>query len=197
MIRFIYILTENGIPVYVGKTKNPKQREAAHKSKFPTEIFEIIDEVPTAEWKFWERHYISLYKSWGFDLRNKKLHAGNGCDVMSDEQKELIGIASKKMWSDPIFRKKMLNTGFHTLESRKKSGKTRKGKSTGKKSVEFRLLLSKIRRDKNIDKGEKNSMYGTHCYNIWIEKYGVEEAEKRRKIQIEKCKQTKEKNKKT
>lgn len=33
-------------------------------------ILEIIDEVDKIEWKFWEKHYISLYKSWGFRLTN-------------------------------------------------------------------------------------------------------------------------------
>lgn len=33
-------------------------------------ILEIIDEVSFDTWEFWERHYISLYKSWGFNLTN-------------------------------------------------------------------------------------------------------------------------------
>lgn len=90
MTRFIYILTENSIPIYVGKTKHPKYRMSAHKKKYPNAVFEIIDEVPTEEWKFWERHYISLYRSWNFQLKNKKLHAGNGCDLVSSETRSKI-----------------------------------------------------------------------------------------------------------
>ena len=33
-------------------------------------IIEEIDEVLMDEWQFWEQHYISLYKSWGFKLTN-------------------------------------------------------------------------------------------------------------------------------
>lgn len=29
-----------------------------------------IDEVLESEWEFWEQHYISLYRSWGFKLTN-------------------------------------------------------------------------------------------------------------------------------
>jgi hypothetical protein len=31
---------------------------------------QIIDEINIGEWSFWEMHYISLFKSWGFDLTN-------------------------------------------------------------------------------------------------------------------------------
>jgi hypothetical protein len=85
MVRFIYCLTNNQIPTYIGKTNDPLKREAQHKKSFPNDVFEVIDEVPTKEWKFWERHYISLYKSWGFDLRNKVL-GGNGSDFYCEER---------------------------------------------------------------------------------------------------------------
>lgn len=31
-------------------------------------LIEEIDKVEEDNWIFWERHYISLYKSWGFNL---------------------------------------------------------------------------------------------------------------------------------
>lgn len=33
-------------------------------------IIEILDEVLECDWQFWERHYISLFRSWGFSLTN-------------------------------------------------------------------------------------------------------------------------------
>jgi len=33
-------------------------------------IIKLIDIVPLEEWQFWEKHYISLFKSWGFRLLN-------------------------------------------------------------------------------------------------------------------------------
>lgn len=88
---FIYILIDptNNHVRYVGKTNNPIQRHKGHikerhsihntykvnwiksldkKGLFP--ILETIDEVPLIEWEFWEMHYISLYKSFGFKLTN-------------------------------------------------------------------------------------------------------------------------------
>lgn len=81
MTRFIYILHINDIIHYVGKTKHPDKRWNCHKQKYPNSILEVIDEVPTSEWKFLERHYIWLYRSWGFPLDNRKCHGGNGCDI--------------------------------------------------------------------------------------------------------------------
>jgi hypothetical protein len=40
---------------------------------------EILDEIPFSEWEFWEMHYISLYKSWGFNLVNGT-KGGEGAD---------------------------------------------------------------------------------------------------------------------
>lgn len=84
--RFIYMLfKQQDIVHYIGKTKNPYQREKKHKIKYPNSTFEIIDEIPTFEWKFWERHYISLYRFFGFTLNNKLAYAGVGSDKRSDE----------------------------------------------------------------------------------------------------------------
>lgn len=52
-------------------------------------IINCIDEVPTSEWKFWEQHYISLFKSWGFDLLNIKL-GGDGGGKQTEETKRKI-----------------------------------------------------------------------------------------------------------
>jgi predicted GIY-YIG superfamily endonuclease len=78
----VYSLDTNDTPFYVGITKDIKNRMWCHRSeakysengiykKFPQEFtFSIIDTVPTKEWQFWEKHYISLYKSWGLNLLN-------------------------------------------------------------------------------------------------------------------------------
>lgn len=94
MIRYIYILTDNEVPFYVGKTKNLKNREWNHKTKHPNCKLEVIDEVSTITWKFWECHYISLYKSWGFILKNKT-SGGNGSDWMSPETREKMSNVKK------------------------------------------------------------------------------------------------------
>jgi hypothetical protein len=75
--KIYYIHYGNNIPFYVGKTINIQQRTENHKKLFGKNIIlEIIDEIPTNEWKFWEKHYISLFKSWGFILENKNIGGG-------------------------------------------------------------------------------------------------------------------------
>lgn len=86
---FIYTLTDpETLQVrYVGKANEPKRRferqhlydiKKTHKSNWIQSLrkkglkptLEVIDQVNLEEWKFWETHYISLYKSWGFNLTN-------------------------------------------------------------------------------------------------------------------------------
>lgn len=79
---YIYTLSENNIAYYVGRTKNINQRMRSHKSEGrlrPGCTYEIINECDKSEMTFWERHYISLYRSWGFSLINKteQEHRGN------------------------------------------------------------------------------------------------------------------------
>jgi group I intron endonuclease len=59
---------------------------------------------------------------------------------------------------------------------------------------ETKALLSEIGKNREDIKGENSHMHGTSLYKIWLEKYGKEEADKRMKASIEKCKETKKKN---
>jgi len=87
-----YLHRGDNIPFYVGKTKNsPKKREREHKNKLQNKniILETLDEVPNQEWKFWEKYYISLFKSWGFKLINKN-NGGGGSTFRSEEMKNKL-----------------------------------------------------------------------------------------------------------
>jgi len=87
---FIYALSDprDNQVRYIGKANNPKDRYTNHfnssrdknthkrnwinnirKNGFRPELI-IIDEVPKSEWQYWERFYISLFKTWGFNLVN-------------------------------------------------------------------------------------------------------------------------------
>jgi hypothetical protein len=87
---FIYALSDprNNQIRYIGKANNPKDRYTNHlnsardknthkrnwincvrKSGLRPELI-IIDEVPKIEWVYWEKFYISLFKTWGFSLVN-------------------------------------------------------------------------------------------------------------------------------
>jgi hypothetical protein len=74
---YIYYLKKDETPFYIGYTKNIKNRRNAHRTIYglDTEI-EILDECSKHNVKFWEMHYISLFKSWGFVLLNKNRGGG-------------------------------------------------------------------------------------------------------------------------
>lgn len=88
---FIYALEDprNNSIRYIGKADKPNARfekghlrqinHNSHKSNWIKQLIAqdlkpvqfIIDEVNILEWIFWERHYISLYRSFGFNLLNE------------------------------------------------------------------------------------------------------------------------------
>lgn len=108
---FIYLLIDPrcGQIRYVGKTEFLNERYRYHirdmKSKKKgyrvcwlknlytnnlMPILEVIDEVPKSEWEFWEKHYISLYKSWGFNLTNTTTGGEGGDTFSNNPNKEVI-----------------------------------------------------------------------------------------------------------
>ena len=100
-ITYIYYLCkDDGVPIYIGKTKNsPNLRLNDHRYKKEKNLnINVIDEVPTSDWKFWEKHYISLFKSWGFKLNNINNGGGGpkGGYFLTQETKNKIGKANSK-----------------------------------------------------------------------------------------------------
>lgn len=71
---------------YIGKANNIKNRYKSHlqdksktkknnwirslKSQGLLPVVEEVDCINLIDWAFWEQHYISLFKSWGFKLTN-------------------------------------------------------------------------------------------------------------------------------
>lgn len=113
MKTFIYTLTDprtNQIR-YVGKSVNLRGRIDGHMyNKKKTHcscwiqslmklgekpILDIIDCVEN-DWQFWEQHYISLFKTWGFDLTNHT-NGGEGNDgkKLSESTKKKMSLAHK------------------------------------------------------------------------------------------------------
>lgn len=84
------------IPKYIGQTRRTLyERLRSHKSqlkktdkrtkwiaslmeKGTPPVIELVHECPIEEIDFWESHYISLYRSWGFDLKNLTLGGQSG-----------------------------------------------------------------------------------------------------------------------
>jgi len=87
---YIYGLVDprSGLIRYIGKSNKPDKRlgnhinrcnkSISHKNSWIIGLLKndlrpeliIIDEVDISEWEFWEKHYIKLFKTWGFNLVN-------------------------------------------------------------------------------------------------------------------------------
>lgn len=111
---YIYTLTDprSGLVRYVGKSDSPNQRNHAHKRDvgckthkqswikglfddgFDGPIMNIIDEVPYADWAYWERQYIKMFKSAGAKLVN--LNEGGVGPEPSRETRLKMSIAAKR-----------------------------------------------------------------------------------------------------
>ena len=127
----IYILEKNGIPFYVGKARDVTRRKHKHYITFGDDIsLEIIDICDDEKevWKFWERHYISLFKSWGFKLENKN-NGGGGPTQYSEIFKQKMRKPHKEGTGDKISKtlKERNHSKYYTEEVRQKMSISQKG----------------------------------------------------------------------
>ncbi len=110
---FIYYLHRgDNIPCYIGKTKNKLQdRVVAHRRTKNEPLYEIemIDKVENHREE--EEFYITMFKSWGFELENKNkggggspFHTQSTRDKMSRNHKGRICT-----WGDKISKSTMGN----------------------------------------------------------------------------------------
>ncbi len=213
---YIYSLScpTTGQVRYVGKADNVNYRFASHisetknthkcrwinslKKKGLLPSIEIIDEVSVAEWKFWERHYISLYKSWGFRLTNATM-GGDGCNligghsaeakakiklkrasqVITEEAKRKLSIAGKGRVVSAETRIKigLIHKGLKmSLEHKKKLLAINLGK---KHSAESRKRMSEASKKRSISFETRQKMIASRIKN---HKYSATSLEVKKKI---------------
>lgn len=188
---------------YIGKSNNPQKRlDFGHlkpRGKYGNKHLKnwissldkkgdkpkltMIDEVFISEWEFWERHYISLYKSFGCNLLNIckggwQPPSRKGCKLNEHQKKAILkantGIkrskeTKKKMSEWQIGRKLPESTKKKISETRKK----RKIPSwcKGKTGIFSKEVLQKMSlAKKGMYDGEKNPMYGKRHSNETINK---------------------------
>lgn len=177
---YIYHLCDEvGYVFYVGKSNRPKRRIHLHKKKYGKNIqLEVIDEVSIQEWKFWEKYYISLYKSWGFILLNKN-DGGGGPTSWNQDLKDKISKTLKernhKKYYTKEIREKMSNASRgakrpgtsekmkgksnfkdhkHTQSTKDKMSKSRKGKIVSNETRE--KISNKMKLDWENNPNMKN-----------------------------------------
>jgi hypothetical protein len=179
---YIYFIHKgDNIPCYIGKTVNSSIRLKNHKAKNKQYThLEIIDEVLSSEWKFWERYWISQFKQWGFVLENKN-NGGNGISgfellgkTHKDESKEKMRLAKigkpsnrkgqpcseihKQRLSESMKQKEvspLKGISYHTEESKEKIGLIHKGKNISK---EQKVKISQTQKGKTLSEAHKKAI---------------------------------------
>jgi hypothetical protein len=138
MINITYIyLVENcyGDPnkVYIGKTKNPTHRKSIHKTTYGKQItYTIIDQIDSFDRKYWEpleSYWIEQFRQWGFDIQNKKMRGGSGCEYWTEEQRS----KHKEIFKDRKIT--WTTTGSKNYKWTEDQKNNRKGKGKGKRKV--------------------------------------------------------------
>jgi hypothetical protein len=195
---------------YVGYSYNPKKRYLAHVAR-RTEcvthknywisslinkglkpVLEIWETTVNGDIKFLEQYYISLFKSWGFDLTNSTL-GGDGAESIkeetkakisktltgkkqSEETKEKRRQSSLKTWSNPELKEIKRKQSKGLWERGVFSNVKLKG-NTNKKTEQERKEISKRLKKyfSNPDSLDKNSKsQGGKSFGI----YAVKEIKK-------------------
>jgi len=145
---YIYVLENKGCPVYIGKTINIEQRFKDHLKIKQIDNYFIVDKVNEEDWIFWEKHYINLFKSWGFILLNEN-EGGGGCKIGTKFKK-----LRTKEHSNKISQSKK-GIPIHTEEQKQKWSKEKKGKSNPNypKTVKHKPHKSFIKTKPHSNKG--------------------------------------------
>ena len=98
---YIYELSKNGVPFYIGKTINPNLRIDNHKRKLGYDIlFTLIDETigNKLKWKLLETYWIEQYKQWGFILENKNSGGGGRSSIYTIDELQQNQRKSQEKW---------------------------------------------------------------------------------------------------
>jgi hypothetical protein len=155
----IYYLENDGIPFYIGKTtrNNDRQRLYAHRCSKQQRIdnLVIIDEVNDLEWRFWESHYIWLFRSWGFILENKNFGGGGPTHmpehIKEERRQQRLGILRSEEVKQKMRKPKSssIKGPNHGLSGTKHSDKHKQNKSIAAKNIVIPNRAKKVEQIKN------------------------------------------------
>jgi len=149
----IYLITNcynDPNKVYIGKTKNNRQKD--HKIKFGQQIeYSEIDEINSLDKKYWEpleTYWINQFRAWGFDVLNKN-EGGGGPITHSEKTKEKISNKLKGISKNYLSLNK---------ERGKKISKSLMGKSKSNKGKPLsEEHKQKIKQTRGFLKNRKNT----------------------------------------
>lgn len=187
---FIYILIDprtNQVR-YVGKTDNLRKRYNHHliyngkshktswiknlKSDNQKPIMEVVDEVLLVDWKFWERYWISQFKTWGFDLVNNT-DGGEGfaSGELNPAHLPHVKAIRSKVHKGKVVSQKVRNKISKTLtgrenpehskrmSGRKQSEKQKKNKGLALRGKNTKLTVDIVKQIKQLLKNKTNKTF--------------------------------------
>jgi hypothetical protein len=151
---------------YIGKSNKPKDRYSQHLTEKYNSykcnwvkqlrylnlkpILNIIDEVPFIEWEFWEKFYISLYKTWEVNLTKLSKGGTGGIEHITTEEtkqkisKTLMGHLQPKEVVDKAIQSRKQSSKergyYHSEESKDKTRQTLIGHEVTKETREVMSL---------------------------------------------------------
>lgn len=203
---YIYSLSHpiTGEVRYVGKADHPKIRHIKHlkdssrtrktnwirhlKINGLAPVLEIIEEVEKINWAYWERFYIVLFKSWGFNLTNSNEGGeGNPGYSVSEETRQKLRIVNigKRHTEETKAKMKMSSSRFWLGKKRSEEDRRKVSVAlTGKKQS-----LETINRRSKAISGEKHPLFGKqltkdHKAKLWLKRDRTVSDETRRKTSI-------------
>lgn len=168
-------------PKYIGKTYNLKKRLNIHIQKSKNKIgklnknqswirsllfnnlkpkIESLDIVPETEWKFWEKYYITLFKSWGFNLKNGT-NGGDGWEkgnIPWNKGKTLSEEIKKKLSNlkmGKLNNRYGIKQSLETIEKRKKTNSTKKEEISKKISIAKKGKKQSLEHIKKLSESRK------------------------------------------
>lgn len=140
--------------VYIGKTKN--DREKNHQHKFGEQIeYCYIDEINSLDYKDWEpleTYWIEQFKAWGFKIMNKRKKGGSGPTIQSEETKLKISKALKGKIINEDTKQKMSKAHLgkkDSLETKIKKSLSKSGKGFSQKHI-LNLKKGHLLKDKSF-----------------------------------------------
>ncbi len=187
MYVIIYVLIEpitNEIK-YVGKTKQPlPKRLTAHltecrhsntkkntwlkslKKRGLKPKIEELDIVLESEWEFWEKYWISQFKTWGFELKN----ANEGGKGMSSEfikkNNPMLKEETRKKISKSLIGNQRAKGYKHSKETKMKVSKNNARYWFGKKRDEATIIKASRTKSKPILQFDLNGNFIKKFYCV-------------------------------
>lgn len=98
---YIYELSRNGVPFYIGKTVNPSHRINSHIQKWGKDVtLVIIDEIvgDKTQWVPIESYWIEQYKQWGYVLENKNNGGGGKSSICTIDELQQNQRKTQEKW---------------------------------------------------------------------------------------------------